>query len=74
MLLDERLLPCPFCGGTETRIDELKHWTGMGSIVVSVTIRHFCSEDIFKSTIQCRAKTEEEAIVKWNSRVGAYAA
>jgi transposase-like protein len=71
-VIDERLLPCPFCGGTEFRIDPSLYWTGMKNTVLSVTVRHWCKEDILRSTINMVGKTEEEAVEKWNSRVGAY--
>jgi len=73
--MDIRLLPCPFCGGTDTLILPHKYWTGAKYTVLSVDIRHYCGDvrGQFNSVLTIRAKNEEEAINKWNSRVGTYA-
>ena len=65
------LLPCPFCGAGETRIDEQTYWTGMRSQVSSVNLRHFCADadDAFvKASITIRARTREQAAAAWNTR------
>lgn len=69
-LIGGDLLPCPFCGGTETQIRENKYWTGMGSKVMSVEIHHWCEKEsgVRGSHITIRAKTEIEAIERWNRR------
>lgn len=67
------LLPCPFCGGKETQIRPNRYWTGMRSQVISVEIRHWCDEPqkgVGGSAITMRAKTEDEAVAKWNERAG----
>ncbi len=61
----QKLKPCPFCNGMETGIRENSHWTGMRSVVTSVTIYHWCTpRDVFKLT----RNTREEAIAAWNRR------
>lgn len=66
--------PCPFCGAGETRVDESTMWTGMRSIVVSVTIKHWCAPDLtsgesWSSYHEFRGKTAEQAAARWNARV-----
>lgn len=65
------LLPCPFCGAGETIVKPQKYWTGMRSEVISVEVRHWCPEHtgVRGSGVTMRAKTEAEAIEKWNRRV-----
>lgn len=67
------LLPCPFCGAGEFRVEESTHWTGMQSVVLSVTVRHWCPrpEGQPMSHIALAGKTREDAIARWNRRVGA---
>lgn len=63
---------CPFCGEGKTRIDENTYWTGMRSQTLSVTLRHFCDpqEDAFvTANITIRARTEDQAIERWNNRI-----
>jgi len=66
------LLPCPFCGGTETQIKENgKMWTGMKySEPVSVSILHWCSpiEGQPSRVIERIGKNEASAIAAWNLR------
>lgn len=68
--MEPNLLPCPFCGGTETQIRPNTYWTGMKSLVMSVEIHHWCAreEGVRGSHIVIRAKTETEAIERWNKR------
>lgn len=68
----EELLPCPFCGGTETQIRPNTYWTGMSSMVMSVDILHWCKEDNLKTILRIKGRTEDEAKMKWNSRAGTY--
>lgn len=64
------LLPCPFCGGGESRLDVNTYWTGMRSAPVSFTIRHWClkGEDVLATYREVRAKTREAAIIQYNQR------
>lgn len=67
----EDLLPCPFCAAGETLVDPKHYWTGMSSQVISVEVRHWCGPEetsVRGSSITMRAKTEEEAVAKWNRR------
>lgn len=68
--MDERLLPCPFCGAGEIVIKDNTYWTGMSSQVISVEVYHWCEETtgVRGSHITMRAKTRAEAIEKWNKR------
>lgn len=68
--MDERLNPCPFCGAGETMIQPNTYWTGMRTEVLSVEVKHWCEEvtQIRGSAVTMRAKTESEAINKWNKR------
>lgn len=65
------LLPCPFCGGGETLVDEQKFWTGMSSQVISAVVRHWCPKSPLSSIIELKAKAVEEAVALWNRRVPA---
>jgi hypothetical protein len=64
------LLPCPFCSAGETMVKPNTHWTGMRSEIISVEVRHWCEETtgVRGSHITMRAKTEDEAVAKWNRR------
>ena len=68
--MDERLIPCPFCGAGETQIRPNTYWTGMRSQIISVEVRHWCEETtgVRGSSVTMRAQTEDEAIAKWNKR------
>jgi hypothetical protein len=73
----DKLLPCPFCGGTNTRSGVSgRHWTGMRYVIISWAVEHWCERGPGQpqSFISIRGKTQEEAERLWNSRVGAYAA
>lgn len=61
------LLPCPFCGAGESRIDHQNMWTGMRNQLVCVHIRHWC-EKPSRSHLCITANTEEEAVAEWNGR------
>lgn len=64
------LLPCPFCGAGQTLVEPRGYWTGMRSEIISVQVRHWCDETtgVGGSGVTMRAKTEAEAIEKWNRR------
>lgn len=64
--MTEELKPCPFCGSGETRMDKNQHWTGMHNVVISVTLRHFCS--IGGTQMTFTRKTEELCSDAWNTR------
>jgi len=72
--MTDELLPCPFCRGTNTRIDETTHWTGMRPELLFVALRHWCGDRGLVggnhpgSKIEIRRKTREEAIAAWNTR------
>lgn len=67
------LLPCPFCGAGEHRLDVQTYWTGMRSLPISYSLRHWCSkpEGILNDYREIRGKTREAAISKWNTRTSA---
>ena len=72
-----KLLPCPFCGGVSYEERESKHWTGMRSQVLSVTITHRClpvSPPPAGLAISCKGKTLEDAVANWNERATELAA
>lgn len=64
------LSPCPFCKGGEFRFDESTHWTGRGSELLNVKLRHWCERrpNCPPSTIELVAKTEDEVRDLWNRR------
>lgn len=64
------LLPCPFCGGTNTQARESTHWTGRSTKLISVTIMHWCDDSPISNVLQRKGKTHEEAIANWNKRTG----
>lgn len=63
------LKPCPFCGEGETNFDDFKHWTGQRYVIVSVRLMHFCGNGSSQASIQFRAKTREEVVTIWNTRM-----
>jgi hypothetical protein len=66
------LLPCPFCGSKDIVISPQNYWTGMRNTVLSVEVRHWCEPQqsgVRGSSITMRAKTEDEAVAKWNLRL-----
>lgn len=64
------LLPCPFCGDGETLVDESKHWTGMRSVVISASVKHWCLRRAgeLQSFLEIKGKTMEDAVARWNKR------
>ena len=66
--MEDKLLPCPFCGGEETRIDEQTHWTGMRSQIISASVKHWCQKSPLQPFIEMKAMTRENAINLWNTR------
>lgn len=64
------LLPCPFCGGTNCRINERKLWTGMRDQTVSAAVQHWCEsrEGQPQSFMELKGKTVQDAIDAWNQR------
>jgi hypothetical protein len=73
-MIDEakaQLLPCPFCGAGDTQLREVKHWTGMSSVVLSVSVYHWCEpvEGQPGRVIERIGRDEESAIAAWNRRV-----
>jgi hypothetical protein len=68
--MDERLKPCPFCASGETQIKRNAYWTGMRSEIMSVEVYHWCEEPtgVRGSHVTMRARTEDEAVAKWNKR------
>ena len=65
------LLPCPFCGAGTTQFREQKHWTGMASVVLSVSVYHWCEpvEGQPSRVIERIGKDKESATAAWNRRV-----
>jgi hypothetical protein len=70
-MTDEELKPCPFCGAGTTQIADSTHWTGMSSVVLASTVRHWCDDAEGKpgSFLQVKGKSRQQAIKKWNKRV-----
>jgi hypothetical protein len=64
------LLPCPFCGAGVNRLDVQTYWTGMHSVPVSYSLRHWCmkSDGVLNDYREIRGKTREAAITQWNTR------
>lgn len=69
-MIEEALLPCPFCGGGETEIRENTMWGGRSQVVLSVSIRHFCPRELGQPTraIERIGRDRESAIKAWNQR------
>lgn len=66
--MSKELLPCPFCGGTNTQIREHTMWTGMKASILSVSIYHWCEEPGPSRIIERIGRDEQEAIKRWNMR------
>jgi len=68
---ETKLKSCPFCGGSDTFIDQHTYWTGMSMQVISVGVKHICArqDGQAQGNISLRRKTEDEAIAAWNTRV-----
>ena len=62
------LKSCPFCGAGETLIVPNTFWTGRSSQIISVEVRHWCSDERHKPYLCIKGKTEDEAIERWNRR------
>lgn len=65
------LLACPFCGAGTTHVTPRNFWTGMRNEVISVEVKHWCEQTtgLSGSSVTMRAKTEAEAVAKWNKRI-----
>lgn len=64
----EGLDKCKICGGTNSRIQEDKYWTGERSIIYSYTLLHWCSCDkIINGCLRYKFKTREELYEFWNN-------
>lgn len=66
------LLPCPFCAAGETRISECDYWTGMSSVLLNITIEHWCEGDDshpYKPFLRVKGRTLEQATARWNTRL-----
>lgn len=67
------LLPCPFCGGTDTRIDERRlspTMQGPGA-VISATVKHWCPVPQGQPTglnVSMHGRDRASAISAWNAR------
>lgn len=74
MTMDEKLLPCPFCGGGETMLHyNTGVWRGVEGYgePISVEVRHWCAdvEGNPKSRLLALVgRDKETAIAKWNAR------
>lgn len=65
------LLPCPFCGESECRIDENNYWTGQRNQLISVEIIHWCNKGtIDGAVLKIKGRTHEDAVNRWNTRAG----
>lgn len=70
---DVQLLPCPFCGGGSTQIDERRlspTMQGPGA-VISVTVRHWCPVPAGQPTglnVSMHGRDKDAAIAAWNTR------
>lgn len=69
----EALEPCPFCGGTNTQIDERRlspTMHGPGAII-SATVQHWCPVPAGQPTglnVSMHGRDRESAIAAWNAR------
>ena len=66
------LLPCPFCGGGELRIDEQRlspTMKGPGALI-SVAVRHWCDKrpGVVNVHIEFRGRDLSSAAAQWNNR------
>jgi len=74
---DNRLLPCPFCGGGETRVRENRHsptMSGSGGLI-SVEITHWCPAvpgQPSRNTITRTGRDHASAIAAWNRRASGW--
>lgn len=66
--MGKELKPCPFCGGTNTQTSEMTNWTGMRSVLILASVRHWCDNKPHGGYIELKAPTHEEARDLWNGR------
>lgn len=70
--MDEKLLPCPFCGAGNTEIrDNGKVWSGMGySAPTSTSVFHHCKPVAGQPSraIERVGRDRASAIAAWNQR------
>lgn len=66
------LLPCPFCGGSNTQIKKNEAWMGglRPSQLLSVEVRHWCEQwdKLSSRCISLIGETEDSAVKRWNTR------
>lgn len=67
--MSDELNTCKLCGEANTRIEEVKYWTGMSYKTVNFKLIHWCTPanpDIRVSLV-IRAPSKEALIEFWNS-------
>jgi len=68
----DELRECPFCGGSEFRIDDSgKVWTGQKyTDPTTYTVRHWCErkQGQPETVLSVRGKTRQDATDAWNTR------
>jgi hypothetical protein len=65
------LLPCPFCGGGETRIDEshLKPMMDRPGALISVSVKHWCGgAGVMHAYREVRGRDHDSACREYNRR------
>lgn len=74
---DMDLLPCPWCGAGETRIEpQGQTWRGMSySDPICYRLVHFCGgilpDDYVTNRMEMRGRTEDQCVEAWNIRADA---
>ena len=69
---DSVLKPCLWCQDGETEFKNNQHWTGTRYHVNSVDLVHWCGDGsavMPRRRIVITAKTREECVAAWNTRV-----
>ena len=68
---DMAFYPCPFCGGSNTRVEESRHWTGQRYVALSATVVHWCNrpDGQPQSLLKLAGRDLEDAARTWNQRV-----